>query len=79
VRSVDLQTKLLCITALSNLLDSATVDYMLHEVCRCPMLCETITITHCTVFLICVEMIYEWLLIEDDTVTFDRCYVQRYL
>ena len=32
VRSVDQQTKLLCIIALSNLLDETTVDYMLDEV-----------------------------------------------
>jgi hypothetical protein len=31
VRSVDQQTKLLCIIALSNLLDETTVDYMLDE------------------------------------------------
>ena len=31
VRSVDIQTKLLCIIALCNLLDDNTVDYMLKE------------------------------------------------
>ena len=32
MRSVDQQTKLLCIIALSNLLDETTVNYMLDEV-----------------------------------------------
>ena len=35
VRSVDQQTKLLCIIALSNLLDETTVEYMLDEVHAC--------------------------------------------
>ena len=32
VRSVDQETKLLCVLALNNLLDDTTIDYLLEEV-----------------------------------------------